>query len=87
MTDSSVNQPLIVPSVLPADFARIGDEVVELCDAGVDRIRTKIRRSRQIRAWPCATCAARCVVTDRLSMICCAVVHEPTAHKRTMKIP
>ncbi len=39
MTDSSVNQPLIVPSVLPADFARIGDEVVELCEAGVDRIQ------------------------------------------------
>ena len=38
MTVSSVNQPLIVPSVLPADFARIGDEVVELCEAGVDRI-------------------------------------------------
>jgi ribulose-phosphate 3-epimerase len=39
MTNSSVTQPLIVPSVLPADFARIGDEVVELCDAGVDRIQ------------------------------------------------
>lgn len=32
-------QPLIVPSVLPADFARIGDEVAELCEAGVDRIQ------------------------------------------------
>jgi ribulose-phosphate 3-epimerase len=32
-------QPLIVPSVLPADFARIGEEVRELCDAGVDRIQ------------------------------------------------
>ncbi|WP_006242836.1 ribulose-phosphate 3-epimerase [Mycolicibacterium tusciae] len=39
MTDSSVNQPLIVPSVLPADFARLGDEVGELCEAGVDRIQ------------------------------------------------
>ncbi|KAA0082607.1 ribulose-phosphate 3-epimerase [Mycolicibacterium sp. P9-64] len=39
MTNSSATQPLIVPSVLPADFARIGDEVVELCDAGVDRIQ------------------------------------------------
>jgi ribulose-phosphate 3-epimerase len=29
--------PLIVPSVLPADFARLGDEIRELCDAGVDR--------------------------------------------------
>lgn len=35
----SVNQPLIVPSVLPADFARLGDEVGELCEAGVDRIQ------------------------------------------------
>src|SRR5258705_1200600 len=32
-------QPLIVPSVLPADFARLGDEVAELCEAGVDRIQ------------------------------------------------
>lgn len=32
-------QPLIVPSVLPADFARIGEEVRELCEAGVDRIQ------------------------------------------------
>lgn len=33
------NTPLIVPSVLPADFARIADEVRELCEAGVDRIQ------------------------------------------------
>lgn len=32
-------RPLIVPSVLPADFARLGDEVAELCAAGVDRIQ------------------------------------------------
>jgi ribulose-phosphate 3-epimerase len=32
-------RPLIVPSVLPADFARLGDEVHALCDAGVDRIQ------------------------------------------------
>jgi ribulose-phosphate 3-epimerase len=31
--------PLIVPSVLPADIARLGDEVRELCEAGVDRIQ------------------------------------------------
>lgn len=31
--------PLIVPSVLPADFSRIGEEVAELCAAGVDRIQ------------------------------------------------
>ena len=29
----------IVPSVLPADFARLGDEVVALEDAGVDLIQ------------------------------------------------
>jgi ribulose-phosphate 3-epimerase len=39
MTTSGVNQPLVVPSVLPADFARLGDEVRELCEAGVDRIQ------------------------------------------------
>jgi ribulose-phosphate 3-epimerase len=39
MTESSVKQPLVVPSVLPADFARLGDEVAELCEAGVDRIQ------------------------------------------------
>lgn len=39
MTDASPRQPLIVPSVLPADFARLGDEVRELCYAGVDRIQ------------------------------------------------
>lgn len=32
-------QPLIVPSVLPADFARMGEEVQALCAAGVDRIQ------------------------------------------------
>lgn len=39
MTESKFRQPLIVPSVLPADFARLGDEVRELCEAGVDRIQ------------------------------------------------
>ncbi|MFN2608829.1 MAG: ribulose-phosphate 3-epimerase [Acidimicrobiales bacterium] len=29
----------IVPSVLPADFARLGEEVAALADAGVDRIQ------------------------------------------------
>jgi ribulose-phosphate 3-epimerase len=37
MTDPA--QPLIVPSVLPADFGRLGNEVRELCEAGVDRIQ------------------------------------------------
>jgi len=36
---NAANRPLIVPSVLPADFARLGDEVRELCEAGVDRIQ------------------------------------------------
>jgi ribulose-phosphate 3-epimerase len=31
--------PLIVPSVLPADHARFGEEVADLCLAGVDRIQ------------------------------------------------
>lgn len=35
----SQHPPLIVPSVLPADFARLGDEVAGLCAAGVDRIQ------------------------------------------------
>lgn len=35
----SRQQSLVVPSVLPADFARIGDEVRALCEAGVDRIQ------------------------------------------------
>jgi ribulose-phosphate 3-epimerase len=39
MTEARVKQPLVVPSVLPADFARLGDEVAELCEAGVDRIQ------------------------------------------------
>jgi len=36
---SQTRQPLIVPSVLPADFARLGDEVRDLGEAGVDRIQ------------------------------------------------
>jgi ribulose-phosphate 3-epimerase len=39
MTEPSFRRPLIVPSVLPADFARLGDESRELCEAGVDRIQ------------------------------------------------
>ncbi len=35
----SPHAPLIVPSVLPVDFAKIGSEVAELCAAGVDRIQ------------------------------------------------
>lgn len=39
MTESSVRQPLVVPSVLPADFAELGNEVRALCEADVDRIQ------------------------------------------------
>ncbi|MGW6701239.1 ribulose-phosphate 3-epimerase [Nocardia sp. NPDC055049] len=39
MPESSVRRPLIVPSVLPADFACLGEEVRDLCAAGVDRIQ------------------------------------------------
>ena len=34
-----MTRPLIVPSVLPADFANLGAEVEALCEAGVDRIQ------------------------------------------------
>lgn len=34
-----MTSPLIVPSVLPADFAALGAEVEALCEAGVDRIQ------------------------------------------------
>ena len=34
-----MTRPLIVPSVLPADFARLGAEVEALCEAEVDRIQ------------------------------------------------
>ncbi len=36
---SPTHRTLVVPSVLPADFARLGEEVAELCAAGVDRIQ------------------------------------------------
>ena len=36
---TTTQPPRIVPSVLPADFARLGEEVAELCAAGVDRIQ------------------------------------------------
>ncbi|HEX6248589.1 MAG TPA: ribulose-phosphate 3-epimerase [Nocardioidaceae bacterium] len=36
---SPMRPTLVVPSVLPADFARLGEEVAELCRAGVDRIQ------------------------------------------------
>jgi ribulose-phosphate 3-epimerase len=39
VTEPSSGPPLIVPSVLPADFARLGDEVRQLCEAGADRIQ------------------------------------------------
>ena len=36
----------IAPSVLPADFARLGDEVVALEKAGVDRIQWDVMDGR-----------------------------------------
>jgi ribulose-phosphate 3-epimerase len=36
----------IVPSVLPADFARLGDEVSALEEAGVDRIQWDVMDGR-----------------------------------------
>ncbi|TWG92768.1 ribulose-phosphate 3-epimerase [Nocardioides sp. J9] len=38
MSEAS-GRALIVPSVLPADLARVGEEVSALCDASVDRIQ------------------------------------------------
>ncbi len=38
--------PLIVPSVLPADFARLGEEVAALEKAGVDRIQWDVMDGR-----------------------------------------
>ena len=37
---------LIVPSVLPADFAKLGDEVIDLEKAGVDRIQWDVMDGR-----------------------------------------
>jgi len=39
MTVAPPRRPLIVPSVLPADFARLGEAVRALCDTGVDQIQ------------------------------------------------
>lgn len=39
MPEPRARQPIIVSSVLPADYARLGAGVRELCEAGVDRIQ------------------------------------------------
>ena len=48
--DAPTNAPTgsvsIVPSVLPADFARLGDEVAALEEAGVDRIQWDVMDGR-----------------------------------------
>ena len=36
----------IVPSVLPADFSRLGEECVALAEAGVDRIQWDVMDGR-----------------------------------------
>ena len=48
MTDApGTDRPIqIAPSVLPADFARLGDEVAALEDAGVDRIQWDVMDGR-----------------------------------------
>lgn len=43
---SSSRQLAIVPSVLPADFSRLGDEVTALCEAGVDRFQFDVMDGR-----------------------------------------
>ncbi len=45
--DASSSRPVqIVPSVLPADFARLGEEVAALEEAGVDRIQYDVMDGR-----------------------------------------
>ena len=46
MVDTQGAPVRIVPSVLPADFARLGDEVVALEKAGVDRIQWDVMDGR-----------------------------------------
>ena len=43
---SPTHRSLVAPSVLPADFARLGEEVAELCAAGVDRIQWDVMDGR-----------------------------------------
>ena len=45
-TDAPTRSVSIVPSVLPADFARLGEEVAALEDAGVDRIQWDVMDGR-----------------------------------------
>jgi ribulose-phosphate 3-epimerase len=46
-TLSTTERPIeIAPSVLPADFSRLGDEVVALAKAGVDRIQWDVMDGR-----------------------------------------
>ncbi len=47
--DAEVTEPRpisIVPSVLPADFSRLGEECIALADAGVDRIQWDVMDGR-----------------------------------------
>ena len=46
MLDTQEMPVSIIPSVLPADFARLGDEVVALEKAGVDRIQWDVMDGR-----------------------------------------
>ncbi len=45
-SESKIPSIKIAPSVLPADFARLGDECVELEQAGVDRIQWDVMDGR-----------------------------------------
>ncbi len=58
-------QPRIVPSVLPADLARLGEECRSLQDAGVDRIQWDVMDGRfvpNLTFGPDVIAAARAVV-------------------------
>src|SRR5438067_12959241 len=39
---ADVSQPLIVPSILAADFTRLGEQVREAVEAGADRIQVDV---------------------------------------------
>ena len=65
-SDRLPGTPLIVPSVLPADFARLGEECVALAEAGVDRIQFDVMDGRfvpNLTFGPDVIAAARSAVS------------------------
>ncbi len=76
--ESAPREVEIVPSVLPADFARLGDAVVALAEAGVDRIQWDIMDGRFV---PNLTFGADVVASTRdlvaVPFEAHLMVHEP----------